>query len=167
MTDRTAAMAEALDLPENPHAILYRICGEKNPWETALGYARKLLSLTEPEKKNFWYKAELNLLTLILMYVGRAEAFIPLMPAGRNLERPVSALERTPDEVACYMRSPFILRENVEHSMLKSCADENLLRGCCDAWLSASQPVARNVAANLAVEAEIFEYLLCRQDEEN
>ena len=135
------------ELPDDPNEIFDAIRNASDPDAAALGYGRELMLLTEPEKKNFWYKAELNLLVLILLLVSRGEEHLADEPS---------------EEAALYMAFPDVTREKAQDLYVRFPAENKDIRCRLGAWCAASHGVFSNIAANLAVESEIIEYLLGR-----
>ena len=149
------------DLPKDPDKILTEIRNSEEPRSEAFAYGRALLKLTKPEKKDFWYKSELNLLSLILLYVSKANSFVPTMVATGNLSADMSCTadeQRNASEVIDCMEDPVTFRL-VLQKILQEAGEEDskLLRYGFNAYMTSK--VRDNVASSLAVESEIIEYL--------
>ena len=138
-------------LPEDPCEIFETIKIDEDPWKMALVYGRELMRLTEPEKKNFWYKAELNLLVLILLCTAKGSDDIRQFNGKRLTDA---------EHAAWLIHEPEYLKEYVKSEISLGMEKECLLRPNFMAWQTSTHGVSDNVAANLAVESEITEYLL-------
>ena len=147
-------------LPEQPDEIIRDIKASDAPVKEAFRYARALISLTEPEKKDFWYKSELNLLATILLYVAKAESFVPVVLATGCLV-PDAGEERdgmrTAAEVINCIEDPVTFRLIAVDATRASRNDMKLLKYGLNAYMVSK--VRDNIASNLAVESEIIEYL--------
>lgn len=146
-------------LPDDPDEMITLIRNSEDPWSTALACSRELMLLTHTDKKNYWYKAEINLLTLILLYVSAADNFVPLSHVREVKDS--SGNNRSAREVADYICSPQILKERIEAALAADpYKDGDMLRRNYLIWSGSPKRLSDSVAANLAVESEVVEYLL-------
>lgn len=148
------------DLPGDPDEIIGNIRKSGKPSMEAFAYGRSLMQLTQPEKKDFWYKSELNLLATILLYVSKAEKFVPALVATGYLQPDGDTDiegKRTAAEVIHCMEDPVTFRRMAEAAINSSREDNKLLLYGYNAYMTSK--VRDNVASNLAVESEIIEYL--------
>ena len=140
--------------------LLKPLRNSRNPESMADAFCAAILrNATGGKTDEFWNKANINLLTLVLLYVTHAKNFKPLKTMPRrdedgNILAP-SDKERVFREVAAYIEDPVALEANVEAAITKDPdGDGELLAGNFGIWKKNSQK--DQICSGLATSLSIF-----------
>lgn len=110
-------------------------------------------------KDSFWNQANINLLSLVLLYVAHAKGFIPLTTTLKrdkdgNIIAP-GPKERVFREVAAYIEDPVSLKANIDAAIAKDPAgDGKLLGGRFRTWSTNKEK--DQIASGLSTSLSIF-----------
>lgn len=140
-------------LTKTPDEIISEIRSSEHPKHEADEIARALLEAHGERHDEFWYRTELNLLALILLYVAKAETYTPVI----TYEGFTEYVERQASDVIdliCY--DPHAVADVIENAMDASLSDLDLLKHHYNAW-----KMSRNwesIYSNLANEIYVREF---------
>lgn len=130
-----------------------------DPETMADDFCSSILKNVGSGKDSFWNDANINLLSLVLLYVAHAKGFIPLTsPQRRDKDgNPVvpGPKERVFREVAAYIEDPESLKANIDAAIAKDPAgDGKLLGGRFRTWKTNKEK--DQIASGLSTSLSIF-----------
>lgn len=136
-----------------------------NPQSTAQVFANILLSNTSGESGDkFWWSANINCLMLALLYVAKAEAFVPTVYTDTTDEReeerqepsgPAFEKERTLQEVYRLITSDDMEKKIASAIGMQNTVDKELLSAPYNIWAKHSQK--DSIRAGLGIQLNILQ----------
>lgn len=130
-----------------------------DPETMAEDFCASILINAGSGKEDFWSKGNINLLSLILLYVSQAKNFKPITTPQRKDEKggilPASDDERVFREVAAYIENPVAMKANIEQAITKDpYGDGKLLGGRFNTWVTNKE--ANQIASGLSTSLSIL-----------